>query len=501
MPTETLAEETVFETPPADATDHQVAEGMRDGTYASPQQYGDFWLFDLRITGTGMAWRDSIEEWAFRDKDLWLSEAFVQRCNGLPVIFGHPERAGLNSQEFEERAIGTIVLPYIKGDEVWGVAKIFSADAAAAMQKSHRSTSPGVTPPKGSTPLLLELGTEAQDSGTEAQSVKVLAEGLPLILDHLAVCQAGVWDKDGPPEGIRLDALSRKDSSVTEEEAAKIKQERDDATRRADSAEKERDDMKADASKKDAEEKERADKAKKDEDEEKAVKAAEKEKVDKAKKDSRKDRHDKHDGDIMDCSRCDSEEETEREDKAKKDAAGAPKEGVDADRGTELHDSKFATMQATLDRQAAQIAAMTAQPSIADANAIAAAWGRWDSLYQALGDQTPQAYPGEKPRAYLRRLADGVRKYTDSWKSYAFHDSQQEQDFDAVSNLIFTEALAFSKKPLVDKPGFMREIVTHPHGKTRTEFIGDHKAPWLPFQHPTKFAIAKINRPTGNVYA
>jgi len=358
-----------FESPPEDATDHQVAEGIRDGKYASPQKVGDFWLFDLRVTGTGAAYRDSLDEWAFRDPKLWLTDEFVERAASLPVIWGHPERSGLNSEEYRERSIGNMVLAYIKGDEVWGVGKIFDADAALAMQTTHRSTSPGVTPPKGSTPVELNDGT------------KVLAEGLPLILDHLAVCEAGVWDKDGPPDGIRLDA-ALKGPTVADEDLEAVKKERDDAKAKLDAFEK------ADAARKDAEEKEKADKAKKDESDKEAIEAAEKEKADSAKRDSRKDRHSKHDGDIMDCARCDSEEETEREDKAKKDAA--PKTPVDADRGNELHDSKFAAMQAEIDRLKAANRPLT----MAERDEIAKAFHRADKAYQSLGDQTPQAIPG-----------------------------------------------------------------------------------------------------------
>jgi hypothetical protein len=487
-------EEPTFETPPEHATDHEVAEGIRDGRYASPQPYGDFWLFDLRITGTGMAYRDGLDEWAFRDPGTWLDDDFLTRCNGLTVTFGHPERAGLNDQEYQDRAIGSIVLPYRKGDEVRGVAKIFNADAADVMQTSHRSTSPGVTPPKGSEAIVLKDGT------------KVLAEGLPLILDHLAICEAGVWDKDGPPDGIRLDALTRKDQAVADKDLEAVTKERDDAVAKLDEFEKKdkaRKDAADAAAKKDAEETEK-----------KAAAEAEREKADKAKKDaadskkrdSRKDRHAKHDGDIMDCSRCDSEESEEekerkeRDDKARKDAEAAAKTPVDAERGTELHDSKLADLEARFKRQSEQIDAMHATPSIEDANELATIWGRWDSLYQMLGEPSKRAYPGEKPRAFLRRCADGVRQYTNSWKNYTFHDSQQQQDFSLVADAIYREALEHSKQPITDKPGFLREVVTHPHGKTRTEFFGDHRTAWLPFMHPTKFALTKVNRPTGSVY-
>jgi hypothetical protein len=153
-------------------------------------------------------------------------------------------------------------------------------------------------------------------------------------------------------------------------------------------------------------------------------------------------------------------------------------------------------LEAIVKRQGAQIAAMTATPPIADANEIAKAWGRWDSLYQAHGDQAPRSYPGEKPRAYLRRLADGMRKYTVTFRNYAFHDSIQSIDLGLVTDKIFAEALAHAKRPPADGTlGPLREIVTIQHGKTRTEFIGDSRVAFAPFMHPVKFCVKSINRP------
>jgi hypothetical protein len=489
VPTAETEAATAFETPPEDATDHQVAEGIRDGKYASPTKYGDFWLFALRVTGTGMAFRDSIDEWAFRDKALWLTDEFLERAASVPVIWGHPDRSGLNSEEYKKRSIGNAVLSYVDGDEVWCIAKIFNADAAELMQTSHRSTSPGVTPPKGSTPLLLEHGTDTSSLGTDAQPTKVLDEGLPLILDHLAVCELGVWDKEGPPEGIRLDATSRKDDSVTEEEKKALEKERDDARKDAAEAKEKLDAFeKAEKDRKDAaEDKERADKARKDAEE------AEKEKLDSAKRDSRKDRHSKHDGDIMDCARCDSEEteEKEREDKAKKDAAAAQFD-IDANREEQIKDSQ--TRIAMLERELAAIRKGQEPPTIEDANVIAAAFHRADSVYQMLGDRTPQQMPGERPLAYRRRLADGLRKYTKQFKTEPIHDSVAGIAFDLIENAIYDEALDEAKHPTIqDSVGILRERVTIANGKTRRDFSGNGKVAFEPFMAPSmKF---KIRRP------
>jgi hypothetical protein len=469
----------------ADLTDFETAEAIRDEKLPSPTKYGDFYLFDLRVTGTGHAYRDSLDEWAIRDPKLWLHDDFVKRVNGLPVIFEHPERSGLNSDEFKERAIGTVILPYVKGDEVWGIAKIFDADAAELMQTTHVSTSPGVTPPQGSEATELKDGT------------KVLAEGLPLILDHLAVCEAGVWDKDGPPEGVRLD---RKGSVVTEEEKKALEKERDDAKIRADAAESELKEVKADKARRDAEEKELEDKRRKDaeESDKEELAAMEKEKADK-KKDSRKSRHDKHDGDIMDCAKCDSEEKEEA-DKAKKDAAA--KEEIDANEGTkEIHDSKALReeLEATNKRfseMASQLAALSRPPSIEDTDAIAKSFHRADALFQMLGEKTPTAMPGEKPIAYRRRLANRLRPFTDSWKNYAFHDAQHAQDFDLVERAIYAEAEAHVNKTVEDRPGFLQELVDRHSipGKVKTTFRGDSRAAWLPFMPPVQRYIVGFNR-------
>lgn len=475
-----------FETPGPDLTDHEAAEGIRDGDLPSPTKFGDFWLFDLRITGTNAAYRDSIDEWAFRDPKLWLTDEFVERCNGLAVVDGHPERSGLNTEEFRQRAVGSIVLPYIKGDEVWGVAKIFDADMAQLMTTTHRSTSPGVTPPKGSEATLLEDGT------------KVLAEGLPLILDHLAVCEAGVWDKDGPPSGIRLDA---KDAPVADEDLEKIKKERDDARAELDS-------MKADAARRDAEETDKE-----------AIEAAEKEKADKAKKDaadakkrdSRKDRHSKHDGDIMDCARCDeeervdaakadesekeSEEEREREDKAKRDKAkkdAAKEETVEAGRGTEeIKDSRISAMEAEI----ARLKRANQPLSMDEHDELAKASHRADRAYQMLGQAPPQPYPGEKPTSFRRRAANGLRPYTTSWKNYFFHDGQHAMDFNLVENAIYDEAMAYAKDPPAGTLTGLREIHDTVLGKPRVSFAGDQDVTWAPFEPPTRRIMKKLYRP------
>ena len=282
-----------------------------------------------------------------------------------------------------------------------------------------------------------------------------------------------------------------------EKELKDAKERADAAEKRADAAEKERDD----ASKR-ADTVEKADKARQDAEEAEKTKAAqEKEKMDAAKRDSRKDRHAKHDGDgkgeVLDCAKCDSEEkeeeEKERADKARKDAEAL----VEAGRGTEdIKDSanKMAAMQKQIDELTRSNQPLTVE----DRNELAKAFHRYDSLFQMLLDTTPQPLPGEGGIAYRKRCASNLRKYTQSFKNYVFHDSQQPEDFGLVENAIFSEASSYAKNPpAADIEGQVREIkdsTTLP-GKVITTFVGDPHAVWAPFKAPVQRFLKKVNKP------
>ena len=173
-----------------------VAQEIAAGELASPLRYENMSLFDMRITGTGVSYRKALDEFVYRRPENYLTPEFLQRCNGLPVIWMHPEKSVLDSKEFGERVIGTMLWPYIKGDEVWGVAKIFDAESIKKMEEKQLSTSPAVVfrDPSVNNAMKLEDGTH------------LLVEGKPSLLDHLAVCENGVWDKGEEPNGIRIDA-------------------------------------------------------------------------------------------------------------------------------------------------------------------------------------------------------------------------------------------------------------------------------------------------------
>lgn len=185
----------------------QVARAMAAGELTSPQHYGNSWLFNVRITGTGASFRKALDEYVWRDPSLYLNQGFLDRCYGLPVIIEHPKAEMLDSKEFAKRVIGSILYPYIREEvkEVWGIARILDMASAQFMRERQLSTSPCV---------VFRNPDAVNDKIDIGDGKHLLIEGKPSLLDHLAICEEGVWDKGGPPAGV--DVTGEKESSMPE---------------------------------------------------------------------------------------------------------------------------------------------------------------------------------------------------------------------------------------------------------------------------------------------
>jgi hypothetical protein len=120
----------------------------------------------------------------------------------LPVILEHPEKSLLNTKEFRQRVVGTVFVPFLKPEvqEAWGIAKIWDMEVAEMLKDEVMSTSPAV----------LCLGDKVAMQGGE----NVLVEDKPHLLDHVALCPLGVWDRGGPPAGVESVDVERADSSL-----------------------------------------------------------------------------------------------------------------------------------------------------------------------------------------------------------------------------------------------------------------------------------------------
>ncbi len=418
-------------------TELDIAKAIQSGALSSPQRYENIHLFDVRITGTGTAYRPAHEEIAYRPPENFLTPEFVERCNGLPLVFEHPSGSVLNTEEFRARSIGTVILPYIKGDEVWGIAKVFDADAAALMQTTHASTSPAV--------VFRDAGsTETVDVDGQA----VLIEGKPSYLDHLAICKVGVWDKGGEPSGVNTGDPEMDDKDKAPAWADELVKRVDSVCARMDSMEKSRSDESEETARKAAEELEAR---KKEEDAKAKADAEEKARMDAARKDeSEEDKKKREEAEAKE--RADAEAK-EAEEKAKADAARADSVNLQVLRE--------------------QMAALTRPLSSADREALAQAQSRADGLAQMFGKEVSAPLFGESPIAYRKRLAAMFQPYSAKFKE-AKLDSFDGAAFDLIEEKIYADAVEAARTPdhapqgslipVTRKDSAGREITSYPSG-------------------------------------
>jgi 8-oxo-dGTP pyrophosphatase MutT (NUDIX family) len=435
-----------------------IAKRMAAKELPSPQRYENVWLFDLRITGTGLSYRTALDEYSWRTPDEFLTEEFRERCYGLPVIFEHPKTL-LNSKEYHERNVGSIFLPYLTTDEVWGIAKVFDDDAAVLMHESHESTSPAVV---------------FRDAGSaefrEIDGKTVLIEGKPSYLDHLAICKEGVWDKGGEPSGVNNGEI-RMDENVIPAPAEQVPAWADALGKRFDEG------LASFGQRLDALENKGGDPMPAAPMRGDAGPAAEMAVAEAAgaveeTAEAKAARELKERQDAEDCARRDSEEKErkEKEEMERKDAA----ERLDA------QSRENADLKAKLEAMNARITSLTTPLSVSDRDALSSAQARWDSVAQMLGDSIPAPLHGESPIAYRQRLASRFQKHSDKFKGIRL-DSLDGVVFDTVEEQIRMDAQAYAKSPAVSPTGKLIPIVRSDEaGRRITEYSGDMDA-WLGF--------------------
>jgi hypothetical protein len=494
----------------------EIAEQIRDGNLPSPTAVGNMSLFALRVTGTGASYRSGIKEYVWRDPEHYLNDEFLRRVNGVPVLWEHPEKATLDSEEFASRVIGTLMLPYIQGDEVWSIARIYDDASIKAMTDGQLSTSPAVvfTPTDGNKTDKLEDGTS------------VLIEGVPSLLDHLCICAKGVWDKSGPATGIQNDlletqSLERADSMATEEEKAAADQAKADAAAKvkadADAGEKlnkvlscldsmnARMDAWEEKSRKDAEVKADADKKRKDE-EEMADRKADAARFDAAKEEFGKKYPDA-------AKRFDAEEEDEKKkkegeteevaaDRARKDRSAkmdahrkdAEDEEAEAKKKKEEEargDAARADSATIADLQRKYDALIADRKPISDdeADALAAAQARADTVYMALGKRASRPMSGETLHSYNIRLTREVQKHSPKWGKTELHRLPADT-LATIQADVYADAVVAARNPDDVEPGTLREIITpDSSGRRISTFVGKETfihAMKMPSRHVTE---------------
>ena len=499
-----------------------VAKAIRDGQLASPQQFENMWLFAMRITGTGVALRKKLNEYVYRRPENYLSDEFLARCNGLAVIVQHPKGDKLDSEEFAERVVGTVMLPYIKGDEVWGIAKIYDETTAEMLSKFQLSTSPAVVLRSGANTKL-----KAEDGKT------ILIEGEPKLLDHLAICEVGVWDKGEDPSGVAVEAKG--DSQMAEPEKKEEKTDRKDgeidlakeggggggAGQHLDKVLSKLDDclkkMDSMSSRMDAmEEETKKDRAKRDDDSKKRDDDDSKRKDaktddshnkdDDSKKDAKKDGEDKDMAKEVVADKKRKDEEEAEKDKAKKDAA-EKEEKEKAEKDKAKKDTAMADSDDAIRKQIADLAAklpkieaqLPVQMTDDDYHAMSDAQAGADDVFVALGKRAPIPLRGETVTAYRQRLATTLKTHSKNWKGVDLKTLNPEA-FAIAQQQIYADAMAAANSPDSVPAGMLMPRTRRTEtGHTEITFVGSPHAWMGQFARGRSRFVTAINTKPQNI--
>ena len=173
--------------------EHLLAQQIADGTLPSPQRYSNSWFWLIRISGTGIAWRQSIGEFCLRERSIWLTPEMCARAVGLPVLMDHPVNGLLTSTEFASRCVGVTTFAFVRGDDLMAVARILDAGANAVLAMGEiEDTSPACS---------FEPGTGAR---IDLDGRSSFIEPSPSLLDHICLTAKGVWTRSGDEPGVEV---------------------------------------------------------------------------------------------------------------------------------------------------------------------------------------------------------------------------------------------------------------------------------------------------------
>lgn len=409
----------------------QVAALIADGTLSSPQYFINMWMYAIRVTGTGVTWRSADQQMAFRDPENYLTPEFLQRVAGVPLIWLHPEKNKLDSDEFAKRVIGTLTNSWVSDNgEVWAIARVYDAEAAEMMATRQLSTSPTVT------------FSEPQNAIIKIDGQPLLVEDSPVLLDHVAICEQGVWDKLLDPTGVKSDSIPNEAEKMDEAKFVEL------FNKCMDARMAKADEEKAAKEKADAEE------------------AAKKEKADAEAKEAEEAK-----------AKADAEEKA-----AKEKADAEAKEKADADAKEAEEKAAKEKADADIRRELAELKSrIPTELSDAERNEVADAQVKADSVFSAFGKRAPAPLSGEKPLSYRRRLLVQLQEHSPDFKSVDLSSIADAALLGFAEKQIYADAQ--SAASLTVGPGMLREIKrADATGRQISTFEGDPAATWAPFQ-------------------
>jgi hypothetical protein len=170
-------------------TEQEMIAGLVHEQIDSPALFCRSRYFRMRFSGTGVSYRPSKAEYVYRSR-RWLDPEILDRTVSLPVVVGHPS-GGIIDPANPPEVVGVTCAAFARGDEVWCVVRIWNAFVADMLEKFGADTSPAV-----------QLFADECEP-TVIDGDRVLVEGAPQFLCHLALVPKGVWSKNGTvTEGV-----------------------------------------------------------------------------------------------------------------------------------------------------------------------------------------------------------------------------------------------------------------------------------------------------------
>jgi len=361
---------------------------------------------------------------------------------------------------------------------------------------------------------------------------KLLIEGKPFLLDHIAICEQGVWDKGGEPSGV--DAGTREDTMADNESkttAAADSEKKSDPTEkileslnslhaRMDSFEKRMDD---DAKRKDEDEKEEEKKsdaksdAKRDDkmrdDAKRDDRRDDKSKRDDAKRDDEEEDEEKSEK-KDDSKKRDDEDEGEEKDKAKEVVADKRKRKDDDDdkRDDRKRDDakKRDDAEKCMDAAADDVAGlrqrldaldkrMPATMSDADFKEMAEIQSRADQVLVLFGGSAPRFMAGEKPIEYRVRLLNLLKQHSPGYKDVSLERiaAADSAALGPIEATIMADAAVVGRSPATVGEGELRCVSKRMEsGHMVREYIGQPRTWMDPFAGATRRVVRSFNQPS-----
>lgn len=168
----------------------EIIQGFKDDTLNGLIITGEYAYVPLRITGTGKAERyneNGLARIVDRKLEMFGSDEWMQIYKNIPIVLEHPKddeghcvRAGYENGLF----IGNTIDAYIKGSEIWGIARLYEKEVIEALKNGE------------------ELSTSPHFSTKEVLQDDEIYLEIPLNINSLAIVSQGFWDKKSTEPAI-----------------------------------------------------------------------------------------------------------------------------------------------------------------------------------------------------------------------------------------------------------------------------------------------------------